>query len=154
MNYKHGFKHTRFYRIYGGIVARTSNKKLPYFSSYGGRGIKCLWKSFEEFRDDMYESYQFHIKEFGEKNTSINRVDNNGYYSKENCRWATRKMQGRNMRNNKNFYIDGIKYCIAELSEIYKIPYKIVHQRIFRNKWNAEKAVKTPVRKFTFSSLK
>src|ERR1035437_3947791 len=94
--FTHGMSHTRFWTTYRNINSRCMNKENNRFHIYGGRGIKCLWNNFEEFRDDMYESYQLHIKEFGEKNTSIDRIDVNGHYEKSNCRWATSKEQSRN----------------------------------------------------------
>lgn len=102
---KHSFASngkTRFYKIFSGILQRCNNKHVTNFKNYGGRGIKCLWKSFEEFRDDMYKSYLKHIKEFGVDNTSIDRTNNNGNYCKENCVWATSKQQAKNRRRRNH----------------------------------------------------
>ena len=96
---KHGMCKTRFYQIWVNMKRRCNSPNDPWYSRYGGRGIKLLWKSFEEFRDDMYKSYLEHCEEFGEKNTTIDRADNNGNYEKSNCRWATWTIQSRNSSN-------------------------------------------------------
>lgn len=91
----------RFYTIWSLIKSRCLNEKNPVFYNYGGKGIKVCdrWNRFELFKDDMYELYKIHIKDFGESQTSIDRLDSNGNYTKNNCRWATRKEQGENRGN-------------------------------------------------------
>jgi len=138
----HGMDGTRFCNLFKGIKKRCNYSKDKNFYLYGGRGIKCLWNSFEEFRDDMYLSYQEHIKVFGEKNTTIDRIDNNGNYCKENCRWATWKKQRTNQRMKINFYtINNQRKCLKEWSKIYGINYQTLNSRIFRQKWPIEKAL-------------
>ncbi len=79
--------------VYGGARSRCSNKKEH---RYGGRGIKIEWVSFEEFKRDMLTSYLAHLKKHGTENTTLDRKNNDGNYSKKNCRWATRKQQANN----------------------------------------------------------
>lgn len=99
-NTKHNMCHTRFYNILRGMKQRCNNINHPRHKDYGDRGIKCEWKSFIKFKDDMYVSYLKHCQQYGEKNTTIDRINNNGNYNKENCKWSTYKEQNFNKRNN------------------------------------------------------
>lgn len=103
----HGFKtgtktQRRFYHIWQDMKRRCLNPNRKRFNDYGGRGIKVCdrWlESFENFRDDMWESYNKHIENFGENNTSLDRIDVNGNYESSNCKWATRLEQAQNTRS-------------------------------------------------------
>ena len=96
----HGMSNTRFYNIWVGMKQRCNNSEYIFYSYYGGRGIKydLRWELFNNFFKDMYNSYLNHVRCFGEKQTTLDRMNGNGNYSKKNCRWATRKEQRANQR--------------------------------------------------------
>jgi len=100
-------------------------------------------RTFDEFKDDMYESYLRHINKFGSRNTSIERINNNGNYYKENCKWATWKEQARNRyKNNIITYNDKIK-TISEWAEILGFHKSVLYYRV--KKWGIQKAFTKPL---------
>lgn len=87
----HWMRWTSIYAIYWWIICRTSNKKYKHWKHYWWRWIKNEWKNFEEFHKDMWDSYQ--------KWLSIDRVDVNWNYCKDNCRWIPLVDQQDNKQN-------------------------------------------------------
>lgn len=120
----------KFYLVFWKIKNRCNDKKNKEFKYYGKRGIKCEWKSFEEFKKDMYKSFLLHNKRYGGRNTSIDRIDNNGNYCKENCRWATYKEQSRNKRSNVYIVFDGKRMIINDWAIFLNIKHDTLYARI------------------------
>ena len=94
----HWYAKTRFYIIYHSAEQRCNNQKCTQYRNYWMRWIKMLWKSFEEFRNDMHQTYLEHCKKFWEKDTTIERINNDWSYCKDNCTRATNKEQRANQR--------------------------------------------------------
>lgn len=129
----------RFYTTYNNIIART---RRPVWRYKCYEGIKCMWNSFEEFKNDMYESYLEHIKEYWEKDTTIDRIDVNGNYCKENCRWATIDEQAWNKNQTLKAIVDGKVYRSCDIAKIAWIWLYAAQHRIKKfldNEWDKEK---------------
>lgn len=139
--YKHGMSKTIFGKIFYRINNRVNNQKSKDYKNYGGRGIKLLWESFEEFKKDMYRSYLSHVKKYGEKQTSIDRINNDGDYCKENCRWATSKEQNNNKRNIRIIIYEGKTYTLSGLSKKFNLKHSVLYNRLFRYNYPLEKAL-------------
>lgn len=137
----HGMSETRLYKIFRGMRYRCEGKNCPCYGRYGGRGIKVEWQSFEQFRDDMGASYEEHVKKYGRENTSINRIDNDGNYNKENCEWSTKKFQARNRRTSRMLNFNGENRTLTEWSEITGLSRGVIESRIDRFGWTTEKAL-------------
>lgn len=140
---------TRFYYRYRGMFSRTTNKDNPKYKNYGARGIKVCdrWLKFENFKLDMYETYLSHIKKFGEKDTSIDRINNDGNYEPTNCRWATFKEQSNNTRANRLLTFNGQTMTMTEWEEKLNFRPNTLHNRISTYKWSIKKALTTPIKK-------
>lgn len=146
-NTKHGMRHTRFYITWKGIKARCSGNPVGQKKNYIGRGISVCkrWNKFENFRDDMYKLYINHCDEFGEKNTFIDRVDNDGNYCKKNCKWSTRLENNCNKRSTIYITFNGITRKSVDWAKDINIKSKTLTERIKKLKWPLELALKTPL---------
>lgn len=133
------------YTKWAGILRRCTNQNERAYKNYGGRGIKCLWKDFDSFYEDMVKSFDFHVKEYGLKNTTLDRIDNNGHYCKENCRWATWREQRNNTRNTTYLEYRGENKAISVLADEIGISYRTLRSRLDSG-WSTEKALTTPVK--------
>ncbi len=141
---KHGLAKTRFYDIYYKMKSRCQNKNNKDYPDYGGRGIKFLWKSFDEFKDSMYTDYLKHKKANRGTNTRIDRIDNNKNYCKENCRWATHREQARNRRSNHLLTYKGKTMTLTEWAEKVGLPRYTLNNRIIKYNWSIKDALTLP----------
>ena len=135
-NFKHGQKGTRLYTIWRGMKARCDNPNEAAYSNYGGRGIHVC----DEWRDDFLSFSNWAKNNGYQEHLTIDRIDVNGNYCPDNCRWATRKQQENNKRNNVYITIGDKTQSLAEWCEETGINYQTAHTRI-RQGWEHSEAV-------------
>lgn len=121
----HGMYGSDEHTILTGMITRCENKKDYAYLNYGARGIYVCerWRhSLENFVADMGLRPS--------KKHSIDRIDNNGPYSPENCRWATMKEQCRNKRTNRWVNCEGEKLCLVDAAKKYGVSTMTIYRRI------------------------
>lgn len=148
-NSTHGDSNTPFYGLYKAIKNRCENPRVKSYKYYGWRWIKCLRKTYEDFKNDMYNGYIVHIEEYWQRNTTIDRINVNWDYCKENCRWATKKEQANNTRANRVFVYQDVKYTLQQLSDTFWIKPETISCRLKRW-WDLERAITEPLHKNQF----
>lgn len=115
-NKKHGLYsfNERLAKSWQTMLYRCENKKNTHYKDYGGRGIKVCdeWHNAENFMN-------WAIKNGYKDNLTIDRIDVNGNYCPENCRWVTQKEQTRNTRTNHFILFDGEKRCLEDWLHLF-----------------------------------
>lgn len=146
----HNMSGTHFYHRWEGVVNRCLNPNNAAYEKYGGNGITFYesWKIFKNFMDDMYDSYLLHVEEYGEKNTSLDRIDNYKGYSPSNCRWATRIEQANNKKYNRVIEYKGETDTLCNMSRKYGCDSRLIRNRLVRG-WSVERSFETPKQKRT-----
>ena len=121
----HGKMGTKSYGTWEGMLQRCNNPNSVGYPDYGGRGITVCkrWLSFEEFFTDMGERPE---------GTSLDRIDVNGNYCKENCRWATAKEQQENRRISIFVLIDGDKLTPSQYANMVGLTLSGANKKIRR----------------------
>jgi hypothetical protein len=123
----HGMSEHPLFKVWSGIKKRCTNPKTERWPVYGGRGIKICdrWKdSFENFYADMAPGYQ--------KGLQIDRIDNDGDYCPENCRWVTAKENSRNRRSNRLIDTPWGRITVKEASEKAGVADVTIRKRLKR----------------------
>ena len=124
--------HPRLYRVWQNMLARCSNPNNKKYQDYGARGIVVCpeWHSFPNFVEWSYSYGYDENSEYGE--CTIDRIDVNGNYEPNNCRWVDLKIQGNNKRNNVLIEYNGENHTITEWSEKLNIPRHTIENRFRR----------------------
>ncbi len=131
----HGLRDHPLYGRWLAMRNRCNNPNDDFYANYGGKGVRVCrrWDHFQNFLEDMGECPEGY---------TLDREDNDGDYSPENCRWVDAKTQARNKSNTTWVEYQGNKVKLVELSDQFKVPFKLLHQRLYVQGWSLERALK------------
>lgn len=132
----------RLYWVWAAMIQRCKNPKNKAYKNYGGRGISVSldWYCFDNFYKDMG---------LPEQKMTLERIDNDGNYCKENCIWSDRFVQAANRRYARKIIIEGVHDCIKNHWRKHSpegLCYRRVMRRINELGWDIERAIKTKPR--------
>lgn len=137
-NTKHGMSQERIYNIWNGMMGRCYNQKAKFYNDYGGRGIYVC--------DEWYDVNNFvewALVNGYNKKLTIDRIDVNGNYEPDNCRWITNKEQQNNKRNNVFIEYQGETKTLQQWSEILEINHTVIRNRLKRG-WSLDRLFEKP----------
>jgi hypothetical protein len=139
VNYEHGMKKSPEYACWCRMNSRCYNRHAKNYQRYGGRGIRVCerWRhNFSAFYEDMGPRPSRHH--------SIDRINNEGPYAPENCRWATSREQSNNTRRNNWVEYQGQRFTIAQLARLVGVSTRLLQQRLVRDRRTVTEAIKPP----------
>ena len=112
------------------------------YSCYGARGITVC----AEWKDDFEAFYDWAISNGYSEELTIDRIDNNGSYSPENCKWSTREEQVNNRRSCVLITYNGETKNLMQWCKLLNLPYKLIHQRMHLKNISFEEAISIPIK--------
>ena len=139
---KHGLDGNKIYHVFNSMKSRCYSQKNKSYPVYGGRGIKIC----EEWLNDVTVFHKWAIENGYKEGLTIDRIDVNGDYEPNNCRWITHKEQSYNLRSNKYITYNGRTQTICQWADELNIQRATLCHRIYVAKWSIEKALTTPVK--------
>lgn len=130
----HNLSGTPTYKSWQAMMQRCTNIHDDNYPHYGARGISVCdkWRTFEGFYEDMGDRPD---------STTLDRIDVNGNYSKENCRWATNETQQNNKRTNTRIKFNGKVQTLAQWARELNVDYELLVSRISRQEGDAVKVL-------------
>jgi len=131
----HGMKDHPLYGRWLAMRNRCNNPNDDFYANYGGKGVKV---------DPRLDHFPNFVEDMGmpPEGYTLDRKDNDGDYTPENCRWVDTKTQARNKSNTTWVEYQGKKVKLVELSDQFKVPFKILHQRLYVQGWSLERSLK------------
>lgn len=139
----HGGSSEHLYGVWAAMKRRCEYPKDKRYKDYGGRGIKVCerWRNdYAAFKEDAFKAGYVEGQEYGK--CTIDRIDVNGDYCPENCRWVPMKVQNNNRRNNHLLTYKGKTMTVAEWARETGIKPGTLYDRLY-NGWSTERALET-----------
>lgn len=140
MNFMEKNKQNRLYRIWHGMNNRCNCATSRDYANYGARGIKVEFTSFEEF-------VTWSLENGYADDLTIDRINNNGNYAPENCRWVNTKVQANNRRTNDRITFNGETHTLSEWAEIYGLKPDSLYKRLCLYGYSFSEAISMPCEK-------
>lgn len=132
--------------ILNSIKQRCLNTNEKSYHNYGGRGITIC----NEWKNDSNNFIMWALNNGYQKGLEIDRINNDGNYEPNNCRWVTKTINANNKRNSVKYIFNGVQMSIKEISEIVEIPITTLKSRLNKG-MTLKEAIETPKRKNQYS---
>lgn len=131
--FKHGHSSERLYQVWHAMMARCYRPNRKEYSNYGGRGISVCdeWHEYEEFK--LWADSSGYDKDSIGRSCTLDRIDVNGNYEPNNCRWVSLKEQHCNRRDSINITICGETANLKEFSRMYGVCYTTIRNRYHKH---------------------
>lgn len=140
INFKYGLCRTKLYSVYYKMIQRCYRENDWAYEWYGARGISVC----DYWQEDFKHFYDWAQENGYKEGLTLDRIDVNGDYSPDNCRWVTQKEQCRNTRANAFYTINGVTKNLSAWCEESPIKYETVRYRLKKG-WGIERALSEPV---------
>ena len=128
MRKTHGMSKNKFYQVWNGIKQRCYNENNKQYKNYGKRGIKVC----DEWLNNFEAFYEWAIDNGYKEGLQIDRINNNGNYEPNNCRWVDRYVNNDNRRNNITFTYKGKTMSLRAWCRYFDVSYKTCMTRYYR----------------------
>lgn len=140
MRFKHGEGTTRLYRVWSAMRDRCNNPKCKDYKYYGAKGVRISpeWNEFLDFKKWAFENGYNENAKCGE--CTIDRINCDGDYEPNNCRWVDRSVQANNTSSNRNLTYNGETHNVEQWSVLTNIPPKTIRARLDKG-WSVERAL-------------
>lgn len=148
--YENGIYKCRLYRIWSGIIDRCTHRRATLSHHYMDSGIHIC----DEWRHNFMAFYNWALANGYSDNLSIDRIDNNGNYCPENCRWANDRQQANNKSNNIIVTNNGVTHTAAEWCRLLGLNYKTFKSRLYTRHLSPFESLFLPVKRGKRNSSK